>query len=495
MDGPSSNTRKRRSSSAMEIDTSQSSFKFDVTMEGSVATIRGGSLMQIEEAPDIDAETTSRGAKIRVLSAIEMDPCHRRRIHDLEDVLARKDRELQSLASDIESKNSFVTILETNIADLKMDIEDAHQHFKVQNSGAWAKVDELDMSHKKLLQKNVELISRVYNQDHELDKLREHLSTQTAELDRIRDTSEENSIAQNLELECHNLKLQLDALSQSNSSLSSTNTGLRKTKIDLESLVKKLKDEGVTRLNAEKESIDELTKKLSDVQSDCSRLHGKLKLVAQEKTEMGDKLSRVSEEIKQLEDNNSKLTSEASNMQTKLHEAETEKNALEEDNQQLLNDFGVLKEDHDTLKEVTNAQDSLRINFDNLLTMHTSLKEQAEAKIEQMQRALSKLEKLNKESLAAKEAELQSQCYELQNVLGRLTSLNEEKEKEEEKAHQRAQTLVNEKTKLVDEAEAASRRIRELELGDATRIQELRDNMAAANRTIQELVDEKATLE
>ncbi|KAJ3870784.1 hypothetical protein F5051DRAFT_434368, partial [Lentinula edodes] len=130
MAGPSSNTRKRRSSSAMEIDTSQSSFKSDVTMEGSVATIRSGSLMQIEEAPDIDAETTSRGAKIRVLSAIEMDPRHRRRIHDLEDVLARKDRELQSLASDIESKNSFVTVLEANIADLKMDIEDAHQHFK-----------------------------------------------------------------------------------------------------------------------------------------------------------------------------------------------------------------------------------------------------------------------------------------------------------------------------------------------------------------------------
>ncbi|KAJ3806109.1 hypothetical protein F5876DRAFT_81054 [Lentinula aff. lateritia] len=575
MDGPTSNSRKRRSSSAMDIDMSQRSFRSDVSMEGSVATITGDSLTHIEETPEIDAGTDSRGSKIRLLSAFEMDPHHRQRIHTLEDLLGNKENELKSLALDIDLKNSTITALESKMADLHMDMEDAKQHYELQNSGAWAKVEELDVTHKKvesmsrllpaftdvetkLLQKNIGLIERIFDQDTELHDLRTRLSAGKAELNKMQASSQKNLHPEALELECHNLKLQVEALSQSNTTLSSTNTSLQKLKIDLENLVKKLRDEDIVQLKTERQTLQDsldsmngTTEKLSKLQSDYLQLGDDLTFVTQQKTKLGDKLSRASEEIKQLEDNNSKLALKASDAQTKLQRAETEKNSIEEDNQQISNDFDMLKEDHDALKAdhdalkadhqaVTDAHTSLRTRFNNLSGAHSALKQQTDTEIERIQHALSESEKANETCLVAKESKLKNDRNQIRELSERIASIDNEKERQMEKirelerlcrekdtsqqsekdsseahledlkrklkdayarnlelvgkadkAHQIAQDLVDEKTRLLNEAVEARRKVQELEdemgqlvLGDTATIDKLRDDTAAANRRI-----------
>lgn len=81
------------------------------------------------------------------------------------------------------------------------------QAHELQNSGAWAKVEELDVTHKKvesmsrllpaftdvetkLLQKNIGLIERIFDQDTELHDLRTRLSAGKAELDKMQASSQ-----------------------------------------------------------------------------------------------------------------------------------------------------------------------------------------------------------------------------------------------------------------------------------------------------------------
>ncbi|KAJ3913328.1 hypothetical protein F5877DRAFT_83922 [Lentinula edodes] len=395
-------SRNKRSQSAMDLDASQSTITSDVSMQGSSSTIRGGSLMQIDvsgllatshpspkqplqQEPRIHTEPNSRERKIRILTALDMEPKDRQRIHALEDLVAAKNTEIESAALEIKSRDTIITALERKVSSMRTTIEEAQEHLATQevlNQGAWAKANDLDKT-----RKQAQLIGRVYDLDQEAKDLQERLSTQWAESEKTRSASE--ILTHTLEVECHDLKTQMTALIDSNSKLSSANTQLQQTTKSLEKLTKKLQDEDITILETsladsvakcdDLRNLVETTKTevlslqnsmnvskelANGLQSDNKRLRESITLLQQQKTVLEDKLSTSSKEMNRFVNENNQLHTNISNAQSrqsslqskyqeteeKLHRADHEKILLEEDNQQLSNDLGILKEDHEALK-------------------------------------------------------------------------------------------------------------------------------------------------
>ncbi|KAJ3852053.1 hypothetical protein EV368DRAFT_82903 [Lentinula lateritia] len=465
-------SRKRRSHSAMDLDASQS--VSDVSMQGSSSTIRGGSFMQIDEGPEINLEATSREKKIQILTAADMEPRHRQRIHDLEDIVASKNAELESAALEVKSRENTITALEHKILSMRSFIEEAQEQFREQqvlNQGAWAKAEDLDKTRQKLLEKNIELIGHVYDLAQEVKLLNRCLATQS---------EPENSTVHSLEVKWHDLKVQMAVLMQTNSMLSSANAELQQTVESLKKLSKKLKDEDIAKLETSlansvskcdglensieslKESYetemlslqnshnssDDLTKQVSGLQSDCARLHETIALLQQQKTEMDVKISVSSKEFDRLMDKNTLLCSELANAQSaqvsplskyekeqlkyceteeKFHKADHEKTILEEDNQQLLNDSDLLKEDHDALKtkhqdqdKELEIQDSKRMHHKSV-AMHELQIQQKDQELRMLQLSLDETIELDKNTFEQTALEVQ----DLQSIVDEQRSMND----------------------------------------------------------------------
>ncbi|GAW04094.1 hypothetical protein LENED_005861 [Lentinula edodes] len=396
-----------------------------------------------------------------------MEPRHRQRIHDLEDIVASKNAELESAASEVKSRENTITALERKISSMRSSIEEAQEQFREQqvlNQGAWAKAEDLDKTRQKLLEKNIELIGRVYDLAQEVKLLNGRLATQS---------EPENSMVHSLEVECHDLKAQMAVLTQTNSMLSSANAELQKTVESLKKLSKKLKDEDIAKLETSlansvskcdglensieslKESYetemlslqnshnssDDLTKQVSGLQSDCARLRETIALLQQQKTEMDVKISVSSKEFDRLMDKNTLLCSELANAQSaqvsllskyekeqlkhreteeKFLKADHEKTILEEDNQQLLNDSGLLKEDHDALKtkhqDVNHAYHLLQIELKNLdeeYRMRNEALASCRKTLQDKELEIQDSKRMHHESVAMHELQIQQKDQEL----------------------------------------------------------------------------------
>lgn len=110
-------------------------------------------------------EATSREKKIRILTAADMEPRHRQRIHDLEDIVASKDAELESAASEVKSRENTITALERKISSMRSSIEEAQEQFmeqQVLNQGAWAKAEDLDKTRQKVFPPHILPVAYLY---------------------------------------------------------------------------------------------------------------------------------------------------------------------------------------------------------------------------------------------------------------------------------------------------------------------------------------------
>lgn len=78
-------------------------------------------------------------------------------MHALESLLAAKTGEVNTLTADVKLRGAIITAHEKEISQLREDFKDSQQMFedaqeqlKIENRGAWAKVDDLDTAHKKV---------------------------------------------------------------------------------------------------------------------------------------------------------------------------------------------------------------------------------------------------------------------------------------------------------------------------------------------------------